>query len=232
MNHITKESIYPADAWDILHKQLTEKRQEKLLSRSQQRTSHIRLVLQDIHHPHNVSACLRSAEAFGIQKVDIISDKKSFRPTTVAKGVSSWLDITVHYQISDYAKSIKEKGYKLYAGMPSDTSQPLEKVDVDQPLAILFGNEKHGVYDEWLPHLDGMFTIPMSGFVESLNISVSAAITLHYLTNKAKDQLRENYFLSNCERAKVLNQWSCQNLPSWETMYRALKDRKINSTHC
>ncbi|MEZ4743237.1 MAG: RNA methyltransferase [Bdellovibrionota bacterium] len=216
----------PEDAWRFLQSRLTENRKRKMLQAAKERTNHIRLVLQDIHSPHNVSACMRSAEAFGVLNIDVVHLNQPFKPTVVAKGVSNWLRITKHQSIESCAETLHKSGYKIIAGMPTQNSSPLEELQIDQPLAILFGNEHLGVSDEWSPFIDQYFTIPMYGFVESLNISVSAAITMHQLTHKARHNLpASKYFLNEAERDHLLDEWVCKQFPTWEIELTALRKR-------
>lgn len=194
-------------AWEENANRLTSQRRTKIEKVISNRTAQIRLVIQDVHNPHNISACLRSAEAFGVQHVDIVHLDKPFKTSSVAKGVSGWLSISHHTSVEDCVKALKKDGYKLVAGMPSPDSSALGDLSVESPLAVIFGNEHEGVHDSWKPHIDHYFTIPMFGMVESLNISVSAAITVQRLTERARQQLGENYFLSSSEQTAILNHW-------------------------
>ncbi len=201
-------------AWLDLSHRLQPSRRERLLEVSAKRTEHIRLVVQDIHHPHNISACLRSAEAFGILHTDVVTMKESFKPSTVARGVHHWLKIHRYDQPASCAQRLKKAGYILAGAYPSQDSTPLEELPVDRPIAVVFGNEHDGVHDSWLPHLDYNFTIPMVGFVESLNISVSCAVTLYELTRRAKQALGDTYYLSGEARNALLGEWVRQQF-SW-----------------
>jgi len=208
-------------AWLDLNQRLQPERKSKLLQVSSNRTEYIRLVVQDIHHPHNVSACLRSAEAFGILHVDVVTMKESYRPSTVARGVHHWLKVHRHNDAASCALSLKKQGYKLAGAFPSKTSTELAELPIDEPLAIIFGNEHSGVHESWLPHLDYTFTIPMIGFVESLNISVSCGISLYETTTRAKRALGNGYHLSPNVRNALLGDWVRQQFPWYEKQSEA-----------
>lgn len=223
MNHIAPP---PEDAWEVLSPILTPARREKLLAAAHQRTNYVRLVAQDVHDPHNVSACMRSAEAFGIQNVDVVELGKPFRPSKVARGVTNWVNTQTHDTVADCAKVLKQGGYKLYAGMPDPSSIPLDELPLDQPIAVLFGNEHAGVDPSWKQHCDGFFTIPMVGMVESMNISVCAAITMHHLTHKCRQAKVESFFLSEEERSILLNEWVVSKIEKWEEKYEKEKTSK------
>lgn len=223
---MTQKNIesYPVDAWRLLSPRLTPKRKEKFLAVSKQRSRHFRLVIQDVHHPHNVSACLRSAEAFGLVDVDVVTLNQPFKPSTVARGVSDWLDIHHHGSVESTVESIRSCGYKIAAAFPDQSSYGLADVPTTDRLAVVFGNEHEGVHDAWRQHIDYSFSIPMVGFVESLNISVSCAITLYELTQKAKHELDLNvYLLNDKERNALLCKWICQQYPSYEKQLAKLR---------
>jgi len=182
------------------------------------------LVIIDTHDPHNVAACMRSAEAFGIQNIDVVTLKQSSRPSPVSRGVDGWLDRKAHTSVDDCVKELRAKGFALAAGYPRQDAVPLSKVPVDKPLAVIFGNEKDGVHSSWLSHLDYAFTIPMFGFVESLNISVSCAISLHDLSQRGRE--RADFYLSSAEQSKLLNQWICTHIPSFEKQLEILRQQR------
>lgn len=216
----------PHDAWQLLAPRLTDSRREKMLQVASNRTRRIKLLLQDVHNPHNVSACIRSAEAFGICDVDVVTLSPKFKPSTVARGVNHWLNIRNFTSVQECADQAHKDGYLIAAGMPCQSSVPMHELSVDKPIAILFGNEHAGVANEWLPYIDLKFTIPMVGVVESLNISVCAAITMQHLTHKAKSTLpKEEYYLDPAAKQNLLNQWICSQVKTWEAECGRLRQK-------
>lgn len=208
---------FPSDAWALLSPRLTEARREKMIRIARQRTHTIRLVVQDVNDPHNIAACMRSAEAFGVQKVDVVNIKKSLRRSTVARGVHDWLTIRKHPSVKDTVETLHAEGYLIAAGVPRPDAKSLYELPLDRKLAVVFGNEREGIDSEWLEHIDTPFTIPMYGFVESMNISVCAAITLSHLTHAAREALTpEQFHLTPAEHEEVLNAWICKQIPSWK----------------
>lgn len=218
---------YPADAWKLLSPSLTEQRRVKLERLAEARTRRVRLVMQDTHHPHNVSACLRSAEAFGVADVDLVCHREKFKPSTVARGVAGWLRLWRHDSISEAALALKKAGFCLAAGVPpSPQSIPLDELPLDRPIALVFGNEKLGVDSAWNQHLDLRFTIPMYGMVESLNISVSAAIAMQALTARGRRELSPTeFFFDSSGKTALLNAWICRQVRSWEKQLEILRQR-------
>jgi tRNA (guanosine-2'-O-)-methyltransferase len=211
------------DAWRLLAPRLTDTRRRKMEQAAAARTRRIRLVVQDVHNPHNVSACLRSADAFGVQDVDVVTLKEKFRASTVARGVTGWLTVRRHVTVPECVAELRKDGYFIVAGVPRPDAVSLYDLPVDKKLAVVFGNEHEGISKEWLEHVDHPFTIPMVGLVESLNISVCAAITLSHLTRAARLALPGPYHLPDAEREALLNEWICRQIPSWQAELARLR---------
>jgi tRNA (guanosine-2'-O-)-methyltransferase len=203
--------VYPDDAWELLAPKLSDERRKKMLDVVARRTQYIRLLIQDIVDPHNISACMRSADAFGILNVDIIAKHQKFSPSTAARGSGQWLQLKRWRSIEEAALAVKAQGFRIAAGYPKDGAYSVYDLPLDQPVAVLFGNEKHGLDDEWLKHADYAFTIPTTGMVESLNISVCAAISLLELTRRASAQVEKGrYYIPEEKQQKLLCEWICR----------------------
>ncbi|MBI2601640.1 MAG: RNA methyltransferase [Deltaproteobacteria bacterium] len=196
------------DLWAQVSPRLTDARRQRMIKTAGQRTKHVRLIMQDVHNPHNVAACLRSAEAFGLQDVHVVTLGETFRASSVAKGVGHWIHIHKHASIASCVEDLRQSGFRIVSAMPDPNVHSLSQVPVDHPLAVLFGNEHAGISEEWKPYVDSFFTIPMVGMVESLNISVSAAITLYTLTQRCREVLAPDaYFFSPSEQRALLSEW-------------------------
>ena len=213
---VLREQRYPADAWRLLSLRFSEARRQRLQQAIEARTRHIRLVVQDIYQPHNVSACIRSADAFGVQDIDVVTLNQPFKASTVAKGVAHWLTIRRYRAVSDCVTALRHQGYLIAAGLPRQDAVPLYDLPLDRPLAVVFGNEHAGIHAEWLAHVDYAFTIPMVGLVESLNISVSCAVTLAHVTRAARHLLGDSYALPVPTQAEILCEWACRQTPAWQ----------------
>jgi tRNA (guanosine-2'-O-)-methyltransferase len=165
---------------------LSENRQKKMLETAHRRIYDVRLVIQDVSDPHNVSACFRSAEAMGVMNVHTVDENRVYKTSSVSRGVDRWLNIHSHSSIDSCARQLKATGFRIAAGFPAKDALPIDQLPLDEPIALVFGNERSGVSETWLPHLDQKFTIPMQGMVESLNISVSAAISLYEVCRRRR----------------------------------------------
>ncbi|MEQ8424621.1 MAG: RNA methyltransferase, partial [Cyclobacteriaceae bacterium] len=150
---------------------------EEVLS---QRTRHATLVLEDIYQSQNASAVFRTAECLGIQDIHLIENVGNYTVNKrVLKGADKWLSIfKYNKEINNTMacfKELKSRGYKILATSPA-AALTLEEIDVTSKIAIVLGNELHGLSDEARDQADFQVRIPMYGFTESLNLSVSAAI--------------------------------------------------------
>ena len=153
------------------------------------RTDNLALVLDSITDPHNSSAVLRSADAFGVQTVHVIEGELGFRASRgVSKGTHRWLDIIRYESAEACTRRLKRDGYSIYVAGTGGDAQ-LEDLRDTPRLAVVFGNEHRGVSPEMRELADGTFSIPMRGFVESLNISVAAAITMQRLAGEGRPYL-------------------------------------------
>ena len=186
-------NMTPEKQMEILTEFMQPARKERLNWVLEQRTQYLTIILENIYHPQNASAVLRSCECFGIQDLHIISDKKKYRPNAdVARGASKWLTLN-HYNDGDAStrkcfNTLKERGYKIAITSLDDTeTMPLEELPLDNPVALCFGTEDMGVSDEAKELADYKIKIPMFGFTESFNVSVAAAICLYSLTTRLRN---------------------------------------------
>jgi tRNA (guanosine-2'-O-)-methyltransferase len=158
------------------------------------RTRHITVVLEDIFQSQNASAVIRTCECMGVQDVHIVENitKYSINPR-VLKGANKWMNLYRHASSEQNntiscLNGLKELGYKVLVTDPAPDGLSIFDIDVtNNKFALLFGNELRGVSKTALEHCDHKVRIPMYGFTESLNISVSVAICLNSLINKLHD---------------------------------------------
>ena len=176
------------------------------------RTKYITVVLEDIFQSQNASAVLRSCDCFGIQDVHIIENRNQFQlDTEVSLGSSKWLSLNKYNQEKNNSlaaiKTLKKQGYKIVATTPHINDQELPNFDITSgKIALVFGSELPGVSDTILNEADEFLKIPMFGFTESFNISVSAAIILHHLTDKLRSS-EVNWELTEKEKTEIKIQW-------------------------
>jgi tRNA (guanosine-2'-O-)-methyltransferase len=163
---------------------MTPKREARMRDVAQARQAGLCVVLEDIHDPHNAAAILRTCDAFGIQDVRLVFvEEKSFNPRQVGKSSSSsanrWLSFTKYASSEDCAAALKAEGYVIAAtALAARGTDPYATDLTHEKLALVVGNEHRGVSEAMLSAADRVLTIPMRGFVESLNVSVAAALCI------------------------------------------------------
>lgn len=172
-----------------------------------QRTNHFTVVTEDVYQLHNTSAVIRSCDVFGIQGIHVVEEvnAKSI-DREIAMGAQKWVDVHRHNKITDCIHDLRSKGYQIVATTPHNDAVTLENFDVSKPSALFFGRETLGLSDIVLQEADSSLKIPMVGFTESLNISVSAAIILQQLTTKLK-QTSQNWQLTEDEKNEIRFRW-------------------------
>ncbi|MDG1893456.1 MAG: RNA methyltransferase [Fuerstiella sp.] len=226
---------------EYLKQCLTDDRLQRFNDVVKFRTRHLTVVLENVYHEHNASAVLRTCDCLGIQDVHVIESLNSFAPNPeVALGASKWL--TVHNYRSepdssdrppsnisvDCIRHLKENGFRVLSTSPRQDSLPLSQVPFDQKTAIVFGAEQIGVSDEAISESDDLIHIPMFGFTESFNVSVSAAVILQHLATllHASDI---DWQLTDTEHGELTERWVRQSLGSkLEPLIRRFNDEQIS----
>jgi tRNA (guanosine-2'-O-)-methyltransferase len=200
------------DLLNFLSPHITEKRLNLFNRIIESRTKYITVVLEDIFQPQNASAVLRSCDCFGIQDVHIIENRNEFEiDTEVTMGSSKWLSLKKYNQEENNSlaaiKHLKKEGYRIVATTPHIDDQELPDFDLFAgKTALVFGSELPGISDIIMKEADEFLKIPMFGFTESFNISVSAAITMHHLTDKLR-RTEINWRLTEEEKTNTKIQW-------------------------
>ncbi|WP_339888422.1 RNA methyltransferase [uncultured Flavobacterium sp.] len=167
---------------------LTDNRKQRFLDVLSKRTKHFTIAVEDVFQMHNTSAVMRSCEVFGIQELNVVEQRfgKAI-DKQIAMGAQKWVDINEHSSSQACIDSLRQKGYQIIATTPHNESCTIENFDITKPSAIFFGTEIDGLSDEVMQQADGYLKIPMVGFTESLNISVSAAIIIQDITNRLRN---------------------------------------------
>lgn len=190
---------------------ITESKQEMFDRIAADRTKHITVVMENIHKEHNASAVLRTCDCFGIQELHAIEKNNTYEiQRDIALGAGNWVDLFTHTEGANPTvtclEDLRDKGYKIIATSPH-TENDINDLDLNEPIALVFGTEKKGVSDKVEEMADQLVKIPMYGFTESFNISVSAAIALNIIRRNLK-QSNINWKLSHEEQVKLKIQWS------------------------
>lgn len=181
-----------------------------------QRTNHFTVATEDVYQLHNTSAVIRSCDVFGVQNIHVIEEIKRKRiDREIAMGAQKWVGLNRYPSSRECVKALRKKGYRIVATMPHGKAVDLADFNIDQPAAIFFGTEKDGLSPEVVKEADAFLQIPMVGFTESLNVSVSAAIILQHLTQRLR-RSEISWKLTENEKIEIKYEWlskSFKNLP-------------------
>jgi len=189
---------------------LTDERRRRITDVIAARSLAVVPVLDGLIDPHNVSAILRSADAFGVQEVHAIRRAEPYLASPrVAQGSERWVDVIDHASATQCVAALRKRGHRVFVAAMDGKLRPEALADEPKP-AIVFGNEHDGVSPELFALADGSYTIAMQGFVQSLNVSVAAAITLFSamrgrpgdLNAEQRERLRARYCMLSVPRAE------------------------------
>tara|TARA_R110000787_G_scaffold86285_10_gene184096 strand:+ start:2379 stop:3038 length:660 start_codon:yes stop_codon:yes gene_type:complete len=193
---------------------LTDRRKNLFEEVISKRTRHFTVVTEDVYQMHNTSAVMRSCDVFGIQELHVVEERISKEiDREIAMGAQKWVNIHRHHSTKECIDNLKENGYQIIATTPHNNSTELKDFDISKKSAFFFGKEKEGLSDIVLDAADGYLKIPMYGFTESLNISVSAAIILQSVVTKLKDS-DIDWKLSEDEKKEIILHWTKMTIKS------------------
>ena len=172
-----------------LYKIITPSKQEMFDRIAAERTNFLTVSLENVYQEHNASAVLRSCDCFGIQQLHVIEKDNQYKvQRDIALGAGRWVDMFNYDQggnpTMDCINNLRLKGYRIVATSPHANEKTINDIDISQPMALIFGTERRGISDEVKAAAGEFVSIPMYGFTESFNISVSVAITLNVLRQR------------------------------------------------
>ncbi len=190
----------------LLSDQLTDERKKRIREVIEQRTFDVSVVCEGLYDKGNVSAVMRSAEAFGFAPFHVIEYSEKFKNSSrVTRGSEKWLEIQKWKSSSECISFLKKQQRQLIVTSLDATisiDDASDRIDFSKPCAVVLGNEKEGVSEEMLAAADYKIKIPMYGFVQSFNISVAAALCLYHISQTRR---KLQYFNSlSLEQKKIL----------------------------
>jgi tRNA (guanosine-2'-O-)-methyltransferase len=193
---------------------LTPERLQRFQEVLAQRTNYFTVATEDVYQLHNTSAVIRSCDVFGLQNIHIIEERNKKRiDREIAMGAQKWVKVNRYNQVADCITRLKQNGYQIIATTPHNDACLLPDFNIDKPAAFFFGTEKAGLSDEVMQKADGFLKIPMVGFTESLNISVSAAIILQSVTSAIK-RTEIDWRLTSEEQLETRMLWASNSIKS------------------
>lgn len=212
---------------ELLEEYLLPQRLERLEEVLANRVVSVTLVLENLHKDYNISAILRTCESFGIQDIHVVpqpGEGKVFR--TITQGCHKWLTIHRHENVSTCLGMLKEQGFRILAGAFNENAAPLECTDFSGKLALVFSNELEGANPEVLDQVDGFFIIPMSGFSQSLNVSVAAGIVINHVLRYKREKGEELERVSPDKAERILEDWVKKSVRNSDEVLRELRSRR------
>ena len=207
------------DLLQYLKKFVTNERKKLFEKKIQERTQHITVVLENVFQGRNISASIRSVDCFGIQNLHIIENDNIFNDDSeVSMGAEKWITIKRYnkktHNSSEAIKYLKSKGYQIIATSPHNTDYDLYDIDITKKkTALFFGSEINGCSEETLSLADKRIKIPMYGFTESYNVSVSVSLCLQHLTYKMRKS-NIDWRLPIEQQNNVMLQWLRNSIKS------------------
>ncbi len=198
-----------------LSQYVSSARKNKIDKVLKERTGYVSLVLEDINKPHNASATIRTCECLGVQNIHIIENPENVSPffasNWVTQGASKWVSLSRYKKkAQNNTKTcidlLKKEGYMIITTSPDAESLSLDQIPMGKKLAFMFGNEEKGLSDYAFNEADACLSLPMHGFTQSYNISVSVAITLSHVIKKLRAS-KVNWNLSETEKRNLKLLW-------------------------
>jgi tRNA (guanosine-2'-O-)-methyltransferase len=209
---------------------LTHERQQKFEQVWNQRNTCLHLVLENIYQSLNASAIVRTADAMGVHYLHVLEDEHPWEMNRkISKGAMDWMDIQRSKDPREMMLSLKSKGFELVVTDFSPNSIDIEDYQPQRPVALVMGTELTGISDVARELADVSVVIPMSGFSQSLNVSVATGIAISQLSRKTM-HLKTTFPPTEEERLDALNLWS-KNAIYWsdQIIRDFLLENQINS---
>jgi tRNA (guanosine-2'-O-)-methyltransferase len=189
---------------------MTPERFKKLRTVLQRRQLDLTVLMDNVHKPHNLSAILRTCDAVGIHSMHAVTKQRFVKTVKdITQGTGKWVSLQSHDSLKEAVSKLKANKMQVLAAHLSEQATDFRQIDYTKPTAIMLGTELHGVSEEGLELADQHIVIPMLGMIDSLNVSVAAALILFEAQKQRlnagaydKQQLQENDF------NKILFEWS------------------------
>ena len=198
----------PAAVCDALESLLTPERIARIDQVIDARLSSVAAAVEDTYDPHNAAATIRTCEALGLQQLYVIEPTGRFSAAKgVTRGSHRWLDLHSFAEARAAVDAMRAHGFRIYATLPDPAAQSIEDVSVEQPIAVVFGNEHDGVSRAVVEACDGAVTVPMFGFTESYNLSVTVGRAMSRLAARRRAYIGTLGDLSAERRARLRARW-------------------------
>lgn len=219
-------SLTPDDIITLLRDRVSDRRWSLFDRALAERTDNVSVVVEGMVDLGNVGAVIRSADGFGVQSVHSIDTADAYkRSKRTSQGADKWIDRTRWESTQVCIDALARDGFTVVAMSPSSEATPLNEMDVTGRIALAFGNELDGLSPELVSLADETATLPMSGFAESFNISVAAAVALYEVRRQRIERFGTNGDLDEARRNQICAVWLMKSVrESRRIVERAVAD--------
>lgn len=183
----------------------SDRRRQRMTEVLARRLVTVHCVIEALHHRHNISAILRTCDALGIHHVHLVAGRRFKVSQGTARGAERWLHLHKHRTPGEAIAALRAEGLAIWVADLADDSRVPEAIPIDGPLALWFGAELVGVSPEARAAADGVVTLPMHGFAQSLNVSVAAALALRPVAERVRATGTGN--MPEIEQGALLERW-------------------------
>lgn len=191
----------------VLGPMLTPERIARIDSVLASRLQSVVTIVEDTYDPHNAAATIRTTEAIGLQELHVVEPQLRFSAARgVTRGAHKWIDMHRWPRAEDAARALHARGFRVYATLPGATHS-IDDVDVTTPIAVAFGNEHSGLTAEAIAACDGSLGVPMQGFTESFNLSVTVALAMRTIAQRRRAALGSAGDLDDERRRALRARW-------------------------
>ncbi|MBX3161590.1 MAG: RNA methyltransferase [Deltaproteobacteria bacterium] len=164
-------------------------------------------VVEDTYDPHNAAATIRTTEALGLAELHVVQPEARFSAAGgVTRGAHKWIELVRWQRPEDAAAALHGRGFRVWATSPAATAS-IDDISVDAPTAIAFGNEHAGLSASAIAACDGLVRLPMYGFSESYNLSVTVALAMSRIAARRREHLGRLGDLPDDRRATLRARW-------------------------
>ena len=188
----------------------THSRLNKIIDVVNARQPSLRVVIENVHDPHNVSAIFRTCDAVGVPKVSLLYTYEEFPKISKVTSASAfkWVEKEKFKNTKECYDELRKQGFKIYASLLNKNAINLYDIDLTEKVAIVMGNESRGVSEEAAELADECYYIPMRGMIQSLNVSVAAAVTLYEAQRqRVQKGLYDKSEMNDEELNKLIDEW-------------------------
>ncbi len=216
------------DLYEFLSYYLNDSRKELLEQKVNHRTTYITIIVEDVFQPQNINALIRTCECLGVHQIHVVEVRNKFEiHRDISMGAAKWIEIKKYKSIEKCVEKLRSEGYDIVATTPAEESINLGEVKLDKKIALMFGTELTGLTEKAISLADYSMKIPMYGFTESYNISVSAAICLYHLNEKLRNS-NINYKLSEEKKYEILVNWAEKSLRKPKLLIQEFLNKKMS----